>query len=86
MRTSDIQQACITKVVASVLTGDRCLCGSTASCVVQGGACYAEVHDLWQRVRKAEQAEAQAAGELRTARDAARQATLELKVTAAASL
>lgn len=47
---------------------------------VQGGACYEEVHDLWQRVTKAEQAASEAATELHTHKDAARHATLELKV------
>lgn len=46
----------------------------------QGGACYEEVHELWQRVTKAEQAASEAATELRSHKDAARHATLELKV------
>ena len=49
-------------------------------CQMQGGACYEEVHDLWQRVTKAEQAASQAASELCKHKDAARHATLELKV------
>ena len=48
---------------------------------MQGGGCYEEVHDLWQRVTKAEQAASQAAAELQMLRGAARHATLELKVS-----
>ena len=47
---------------------------------MQGGACYEEVHDLWQRVTKAEQAASEATAELCTHKDAARHATLEIKV------
>ena len=47
---------------------------------MQGGACYEEVHELWQRVTKAEQAVSEATAELCTHKDAARHATLELKV------
>ena len=47
---------------------------------LQGGACYEEVHDLWQRVTKAEQAASEATSELREHKHAARQAVLELKV------
>lgn len=49
---------------------------------MQGGACYEEVHDLWQRVTKAEQAASETAAELHTHKDAARRAALELKVSA----
>ena len=47
---------------------------------IQGGACYDEVHDLWQRVTKAEQAASAATAKLQTSKDAARHATLALKV------
>ena len=47
---------------------------------LQGGACYEEVHELWQRVTEAEQAASEAAAELHTDKDAARHAILALKV------
>jgi hypothetical protein len=46
----------------------------------QGGACYEEVHELWQRVTNAEQTASEALAELHTHKDAAAHATLELKV------
>ena len=49
-------------------------------CCLQGGACYEEVRDLWQRVSKAEQAAANASSELQSHKDAAEHATLQLKV------
>ena len=47
---------------------------------VQGGACYEEVRDLWQRVTKAEQAAANAGNELQSHKDTAVHAELQLKV------
>ncbi len=46
----------------------------------QGGACYEEVHELWQHVTNAEQTASEALAELHTHKDAAAHATLELKV------
>ena len=50
------------------------------ACLPQGGACYEEVHQLWQHVTKAEQAASEATAALQTHKDAATQAVLELKV------
>ncbi|KAA6420754.1 MAG: hypothetical protein FRX49_09331 [Trebouxia sp. A1-2] len=45
----------------------------------QGGACYEEVCELWQRVKNAEQTASEALAELHTHKDAAVHATFELK-------
>lgn len=47
---------------------------------VQGGACYAEVQQLWQHAQQAEQAEADARATLQIVKDQQAQAALTLKV------